>query len=64
MKLDNAPIAASYARTLVYQGCPQRLAEAAADILARDRYQQRSADEQEIVAQAWSAITTSSSTQR
>lgn len=58
MPLDTAPSAASsYARTLVAQGCPEALAQTAAEILARDSQQQRSPREQEIVTQAWSTIT-------
>lgn len=58
MQLDTAPSAASsYARTLISQGCPQALAQIAAEILARDGQQQRSESEQEILIRTWSAIT-------
>ena len=59
MSLDTAPSAAtSYARTLISKGCPPALAQAAAEILARDIQQQRSAEEQAIVTRAWSTLKT------
>ena len=57
MPLDNAPsAAASYARALMAQGCPQQLANTVAEILARDGEQQRSVQEEELVKQAWSSL--------
>ena len=53
--LDRQPSAAdSYARTLASRGCPQHLAQAAADILANDG--NRTKAEQAIVSRAWASI--------
>lgn len=59
MQIDLQPsAAASYARTLIAKGCPQHLANAAADVMANvDGQRDRSPAEQATVDKAWASIT-------
>ena len=57
--LDLQPsAAATYARTLIAKGCPEHLANAAADVLANvDGHRQRTLAEQATVERAWASLT-------